>query len=240
MSGAGARGWPRRLFDASVKPVYVTARGGLNRALDRHYGIRTLGEVQLADLGLDSTDRLHYKPTEWRTLSRALPAREVGEHDVFIDIGSGLGRVVFQAARYPFRRVLGVELSEELNRVAGHNIEANRARLRCQDITLVTADAVGYEIPDDVTVAFFANPFRGPVFAAVIQHLLESVDRRPRRLRLVYRNPEEHAYLMSTGRFRLVRQLRGWRPGAAWSRSNATWLYEVMPSRQLPTAAAET
>ena len=35
---------------------------------------------------------------------------------------------------------------------------------------------------DDVTVAFFANPFHGPVFAAVVAKLIESVDRRPRTM----------------------------------------------------------
>jgi Histone methylation protein DOT1 len=229
VSGPSA-GTGRRAFDATVKPVYVAVRGLGGRVLDRWYGIRTTGEVQLADLGLGAADRNRYKATEWTTLPRILPRREVAEHDVFIDFGSGLGRVVHQAAHYPFRRVIGVELSETLSEVARANIERGRHRLRCQDVEIVTADAVEYDVPDDVTVAFFANPFTGRVFATVIEHLLTSVDRRPRRLRLIYRCPTEHEYLMETGRFRLVRVARGWRPGREWSRSNATWMYEVTPA----------
>jgi hypothetical protein len=160
-------------------------------------------------------------------LRRVLPRREVGADDVFIDIGSGMGRVVFQAAGYPFKRVIGVELSEELNRVARANIENNRDRLFCRDVELVTADATDYRLPDDVTVAYFANPFTGDIFRTVIEQLLESLDRRPRRLRLIYRNPVEHDYLMSTGRFRPVRRLRGWRPTEEWSVSNSTRMYEA-------------
>lgn len=227
MSPDGGVGLARRAFNVTVKPVYVGVRGLVGRGLDRWYGIRTSGEVQLADLGLAADDRNRYKATEWWTLRRVLPPREIADHDVFIDFGSGLGRVVYQAARYPFRRVVGVELSEDLNEVARGNIDRNRHRLRCQDVEIVTADALEYRVPDDVTVAFFANPFTGSVFATVIEHLLASVDRRPRRLRLIYRCPMEHEFLMSTGRFRLVRVVRGWRPGKEWSRSNATWMYEV-------------
>lgn len=219
---------PRQAFDATVKPVYVAARRAANRALDRRWGIRTLGEVELVELGLAGDLGNRYKPTEWTTLARILPKRQVGPDDVFLDIGSGLGRVVFQAARYPFRRVVGVELSDRLNQVARDNVARNRHRLRCPDVELVTADAREYEVPDDVTVVFMANPFTGEPFQAVVENILASVDRRPRRLRLVYRNPVEHDGLMATGRFRVVRRARGWRPGKEWSRSNATWMYEVV------------
>jgi hypothetical protein len=94
-------------------------------------------------------------------------------------------------------------------------------------VELVTADATDYRLPDDVTVAYFANPFTGDIFRTVIEQLLESLDRRPRRLRLIYRNPVEHDYLMSTGRFRPVRRLRGWRPTEEWSVSNSTRMYEA-------------
>lgn len=228
MTSQDSVGLPRQAFNLTVKPVFLAARGAVNRVLDRRWGIRTLGEVELAALGLQEDMGNRYKPSEWMTLTRILPRADVMADDVFIDIGSGLGRVVFQAARYPFRRVVGVELSERLNEVARDNIERNRHRLRCQDVELVTADARAYEIPDDVTVVFMANPFTGDLFRTVIGAVTASVDRRPRRLRLIYRNPIEHEMLMATGRFKVVRQLRGWRPGKEWSRSNATRMYEVV------------
>jgi hypothetical protein len=62
----------------------------------------------------------------------------------------------------------------------------------------------------------------------VVGRLFESVDRHPRRLRIVYGNPVEEDALMRTGRVRPVRTLRGWRPGAEWARSNSFRLYEVV------------
>jgi hypothetical protein len=78
-----------------------------------------------------------------------------------------------------------------------------------------------------VTVAFFDNPFVGHIFATVVDRLLASVDRAPRRLRIVYFNPVEHERLLATGRIRLVRRVSGLRPGREWARSNATFVYAV-------------
>ncbi len=218
----------RTVFNRTVKPVYASVRDGVNRFLEQRSNIRTMGTIQLEDLGISGDNRNHYKPSEWMTLRRILPPGEVTPDDVFIDVGSGMGRVVFQAAtRYPFRRVIGVELSEQLNDVARENLERNRQRLLCREFEVVTADALEYEFPVDVTVVYFANPFTGPVFQRVVERLLASIDRHPRRVRVIYRNPVEHDYLMSTGRFRPTRRLHGMRPTRAWSVSNSTQMYEV-------------
>jgi cyclopropane fatty-acyl-phospholipid synthase-like methyltransferase len=49
--------------------------------------------------------------TDYRSFRRVMRHIGVREQDVFLDYGSGLGRVLLMAAQYPFRRVLGVELS---------------------------------------------------------------------------------------------------------------------------------
>jgi SAM-dependent methyltransferase len=217
-----------RLFNEAVRPLLVAIRMAADGLLERVFGVATRGEVQLDRLGLQSQDRRDYKPAPWRTLAMVLRRTDVdGATDVFIDFGAGKGRVVFLAARYPFKRVIGVELSPDLSRLARENIERHRNRLRCADVEIVTSDVLDYEIPDDVTIAFFYNPFGGDVFVRVLSRLLASVDRRPRFLRIIYHNPVEHETLMATGRVRLLRRTRGWRPTPAWSRSNSTHVYEV-------------
>jgi len=74
-----------------------------------------------------------------------------------------------------------------------------------------------FRIPDDVTYAYCYNAFTGPVFQQVRDEMIASVDRRPRALRLLYRTPREHDCLIQTGRFRLVRVVRGWRPSRGWA-----------------------
>ena len=60
-------------------------------------------------------DRVWYQASGWSYLRRALPRSEVDQHDVFVDFGCGKGRVVYQAAHYPLRRVIGVEIAPELS-----------------------------------------------------------------------------------------------------------------------------
>jgi hypothetical protein len=79
--------------------------------------------------------------------------------------------------------------------------------LVCKDIELVTVDAAQYDIPDDVTVAYFYNPFEGQVFSDVVDRIRASLVRRPRNLRLIYVNPVMHDYLIHSG-FRMVREVR--------------------------------
>lgn len=176
---------------------------------ERGLRLRTEGWIELEDLGLPSEDRVHYQPSAWLTLPRILKRSEVGPTDVFIDFGCGMGRVVVEAAiLYPFARVIGVELSPDLARVAERNVERNRRRLRARQVEIVVSDVLEYRVPDDVTIAYFYNPFMGPIFEHVVRELIASVDRAPRRLRIIYRNPLEEELLLASGRVRRVRSGR--------------------------------
>ena len=74
--------------------------------------------------------------------------------DVFVDYGSGMGRVLIIAGHEPFKRVIGVEMSEQLNEVARENLDHNRDRFRCQESS-DRADATQWQVPDDVTIVYF-------------------------------------------------------------------------------------
>ena len=199
-------------------------------AFEARYGIHTAGRTDLDNYGLADQDRVYYIPANWFTLRRVLRRRDVGAEDVFIDLGSGKGRMVLEAARYPFRRVIGVELAHPLHEIATQNVQTARMRRSCTDVELVCADVTDYVIPDDVTVVFLNNPFRGDVFAQVAGQLIDSYDRQPRRILVIYNNPVEDDTLINTGRFlrrRTVRpHLRGNRRGAFGSTS----VYTITPS----------
>lgn len=191
------------------------ARRAVSRLLyERRYGVETSRIVDRDELGLDADGGCRYEPADWRALARALPRRSVSRDDVFVDIGAGMGRVVLQAAtRYPFKRVIGVELAESLTEIARANVERNRHRLR-GEVELLSTDATQYEIPDDVTVIFLYNPFWDERFERLLENVLRSLDRRPRRLRILYKHPVEHERLMGTGRFEILDEWR--RPSARY------------------------
>ncbi|MEQ1863671.1 MAG: class I SAM-dependent methyltransferase [Micropepsaceae bacterium] len=196
---------------------------------ERTMGIETSRSVALHELGLAATDRVDYDPSPWLALKRILPKRDVAKEDVFIDFGCGKGRVVVQAAMYPFLKVIGVELSSELHAIARNNVDRSLARLRCKNVELVNRDVLDYEIPDEVTIAYFYNPFGGETFSAVIDRLVASVRRRPRLLRIIYVNPVEEQTVLRAGAT-LTRAVLGVRPGTQWARQKSISMYALQPS----------
>jgi predicted RNA methylase len=195
--------------------------------IDRRYGVETSRQVQLTELGLAHEDRVGYQPSDWLILRRILRRIGVGPQDVFLDLGSGKARLVLEAARHPFKRVIGVEISPQLSMIAAANIEASRSRLRCQDIELIESDIAEFRVPDDVTVVYAFNPFGGATFEAAMRALIASFDRRPRRICLIYPTPREHDRLIESGRFRLATTVRRWRPSSDWMRRAAIPIYEI-------------
>jgi hypothetical protein len=107
---------------------------------------------------------------------------------------------------------------------------------------VVRADATTYRVPDDVTVVFLYNPFRGDVLQAALTRVLESFDRAPRRLRVVYANPRDHELIVAMQRFKIAYTIwLSWRPEAEWHRTKVAHVYEVEPpehAMQAPSAHA--
>jgi SAM-dependent methyltransferase len=171
-----------------------------------------------------------YGPSSWLPMRWALRQLRPCSKDVFVDFGCGKGRVVCEAARRPFGRVVGVEISDRLLQTAERNVERNRRRFKCQDIELVCVDASKWDVPDDMSVGYFFYPFVGATFRGVIDNIRESVAHNPRTVRLVYvcPKPELEDYILSTEAFRLVNRRRG--RGARGQIVNSVALYEHDPT----------
>jgi hypothetical protein len=198
-----ARGLERAILISKriLRPAVVGLRKAwVGAVFDRRYGVRTEEHIDLGELGVAAPGRVSYVPTGRHVLPSILSRRDVGPADVFLDAGSGMGRIVLQAAlKYPVRRVIGVEISEELHRIAQTNLARNRHRLRAADVDLVNTDISSFEIPDDVSIVFLYNPFTGEILKDFIDRLVDSVNRCPRRVRVLYINPEDEASLVANG-----------------------------------------
>jgi len=163
----------------------------------------------LEDLGVAAPDRVQYQPSGNTWLWRALRGMSVSSEDVFVDYGAGKGRVVLQAAlRYPFRRVVGVEISEELAQIARSNVQSLSNRFRAAEVEIIVADASEWPLPDDVTYVYMYRPVKGQVFEQTIERIEESLRRKPRKLTLAYAYPEQEQVLLAKG-FRRIRESRG-------------------------------
>jgi SAM-dependent methyltransferase len=191
-----------------LRRIGAAGRGVVRRAAERltelRYGVATSTIVYHEDLGLDTENRVWHDPSSWLALQNAFELLAVSPADCFADLGAGLGRVLIVAAMFPFRRVTGIEISEELTERAKENIEHSRAPRQSLDVEVVAADAADWKIPPDLTVAYLYSPFTGELFERVVERLLASVDEHPRPLRIVYNYPVEHNRLVRTGRVRVL------------------------------------
>ena len=86
-----------------------------------------------------------------------------------------MGRALCLAALYPFRSVIGVELSPELCKIAQQNVDRIKAKLRCQDVQIVNGNAIKYKVPSDVSIIYFFNPFVGEVMRKVLDNIALSL-----------------------------------------------------------------
>jgi len=133
-----------------------------------------------------------YEPLYYTCIDDFLRPLEIQPNeDVFLDYGSGKGRVLVQAGMYRFRRIIGVEMLAELNGIANENIRRVKRKLKCKEITTVTANAAFYKVPTDVTVIFLFNSFIGDALSAVQAQIRDSLDESPRKLTLIYMNPRK-------------------------------------------------
>jgi hypothetical protein len=173
--------------------------GGVARSLvcrakvrinEYRYGIRTEGVVTTRELGFETSEYHRYSPSDYHHFSKVLADIDIRAGcDSFLDFGAGRGRVMIVAARCPFKRVLGVEISPELATTARENFSHAMPRLCCKELEIFCQDAAQFNIPPDVTVVFFFNPFHGTILDRVFDNLQTSLRERPRSLTVICNLP---------------------------------------------------
>jgi hypothetical protein len=164
------------------------------RLLDHRYYLDTTATLGRDEYGCRDGERSK-DPSRWLTLTVALPRRWVTCDDVLAEIGCGEGKIVVQAARYPFKRVIGVERFHQPAAIARANVTKAR-HVRAKETEIFTADATTWRPPDDLTIVYHCNSVQGERFRAMLRQLKRLVDRRGRPLRIIYINPVEHQILL--------------------------------------------
>jgi SAM-dependent methyltransferase len=126
----------------------------------------------------------------------------------FVDLGSGKGRILLIAAQYPFKLVIGVELTPELDAIAKKNIATANITKRCQSIISHCADASTFAFPDGPLVMTMYNPFNATVVERVLKNLIISLKQQDRLLYIVYINPRHKEVLEANPLFKQMCRTR--------------------------------
>jgi SAM-dependent methyltransferase len=174
-------------------------------AVDRKYGIDTRGVVEpyetdhIGEHGGHSTGHEPIQRVLFLKIIRSL--RIDPQEFTFVDFGSGKGRAVILAAHFPFAAVVGIEFSPTLHRTARANVAKFQAKYkRPIDLELRCEDAALAKLPETPLLCFFYNPFGPMVIAKVLENLRISLERNPRKVLVVYRNPV-HAQVFDKSEF---------------------------------------
>jgi len=185
---------PYTLFERYIhsRQNYLDQR--VNEDFDRQHGIETSKRVHLSDLKVESPNWIYcdgYWPTPPNVFQDALSALTSKPEDlVFVDFGSGKGRVLLMASELPFRKIIGVEFSSELHGIAQQNIRSYRsATQKCRDITCVCADFTQFPIPPEPLFVFLYNPSSKAITTDLAQNIAKSFEERPRELWVLYVTP---------------------------------------------------
>jgi SAM-dependent methyltransferase len=178
-------------------------------AFDKSFGVDTAGCIHPTKLNINNPNQLHavsYGGSDPKFFSNAIAALPIDyRRFVFVDFGSGKGRAILMATDFPFKRIVGVEFSEELHRIAQNNIRRFHSdTCKCESVEPVCMDAVNYPLPDDCLVCYFCNPFDSTIMAQVLSNIRKSFFRNPRDIFIVYYNPKEGHLVDQTDCFRRV------------------------------------
>jgi SAM-dependent methyltransferase len=153
---------------------------------------------------------VHYETTSEAAIRAPLDALALDfSAFTFVDLGCGKGKPLMVAASYPFRRLVGVDISPACIAVARRNVARFGPRkIDPSRVSLLAMDVEEFAFPEEPLVVYLFNPFPGAVLERVVANLETSLTECPRPVALVYVNP--HA-LAAVARSALFVRL----PGAA-------------------------
>lgn len=139
----------------------------------------------------------------WReTLSQSAARVEAF---TFVDAGAGKGRALLLAAELPFRKVIGVELNEELARIARQNITHwSRATHPRAKIRMMQQDAAEFRWPRAPLLAYLNNPFDCALVEKLAGQLGFAAASGPGLVDVLYVNPGCADALTLGGNFTLL------------------------------------
>jgi len=182
---------------------------------DLRHGLDTAGYLSKRDLVTGHphdaylTGYSAVAPSVFRHMCRrwmdTLAARRRVQAFSFVDVGAGKGRALLLASELPFRKIIGVELSKQLARIASQNIakwkQEHRAPL---PIRIVHQDILDFRWPRTPLLVYLYNPFEREMIEHLIERLHWAAKAGSRCVDVLYLNPV-FGHLLT--RSRLFREL---------------------------------
>jgi len=130
-------------------------------------------------------DAFDFETSAHTTISKTIRLVRLFSYDVVFVLGCGKGRAVCHFARQHIRKVVGIEISEELCQIARVNAKVLRGRKA--DIEIWNTDAALADF-NEGTIFFMFNPFGEQTVRAVLQNIEKNHD-LTKPLTIIYARP---------------------------------------------------
>lgn len=165
----------------------------------------SLGQVDLRrHLSETVTGRTHgYADSSGLEFEKLLAHFEITADDAIVDFGCGKGGILITLSKYPFAKIVGVEIDPELVAIARKNIEI----LKIRNVTVACCDASEFNQLNDYNYFYFFDPFPAVVMQDVIRNIEDSIAEKPRRVTVIYLNPCSHELFEASPVFRKTAEL---------------------------------
>ena len=156
--------------------------------------------LQIKTTGRDDSNsdqyRYPYEPTPYSVLERLANTGLIRKKDVVVDYGCGKGRVDFFLSYQTRAKTIGIEYDERIYHSAIENKDRAVSGAKTE---FVLTKAEEYEVPQDVNICYFFNPFSVELLRKVIARIVESYYANPREITLLFYYPSEEyiSYLMT-------------------------------------------
>ncbi len=144
----------------------------------------------------------------------------------FVDMGSGKGRALLVASEFPFKEIVGIELSEQLHRTAEANVRLYKPTTQqCSTFDLKCMNALDYAYGEGPLVLFLFDPFGREVLADAIANLEASLKASPREAYIVYVYPQYEDLLQNSTALRKIKH-----GGPRWQPWSQYAIYAASPA----------
>jgi cyclopropane fatty-acyl-phospholipid synthase-like methyltransferase len=163
---------------------------------ENRFGIET-GDIYLFKDNMSlNRDGLNYEPASYVKLEKIIEYLNLCPADICVDIGCGKGRVVFFLALHRVKKVIGIELLEELATIAKENLKKFRIKNN-KLIEIIQIDAVDFDF-SKCTIFYLFNPFGYRTLEKVVDNIEKGLVNNPRKIRILYVNPVHRIILDNT------------------------------------------
>ena len=203
--------------------------------LETEYTLDILTSVRRADVKGKGSHG--YYPTDFRMILEASDSGIFNKDAGILDFGCGKGAAMIVLRNCGFKKIAGIEFTDGIYDImcdnleklgycvekktdkAVHTEEVNEDRFYCY---LGDASALR-ETLDNYHNFYFFFLFSYELTKAVLQNILDSLKRKPRKMAIFYAEPMCHSIIMQSGKFELVKKIDRFLGGATYS----AYIYET-------------